>query len=296
MIQGSITGRIRGRLDQLGGTHRRIAETILADPAGSAAMSIQALADAASVSQATVSRFCKALGLSGYPQLRLALAAESGGREPVPSEGDIAAGDDLASVVSKIAQLDAEAVTDTAALLNVEHLESAIDALQRARRTDVYGVGASAIVGLDLAQKLTRIGRPAIAYGDAHLGLTSAAVLGEDDVAVAISHSGTTADTLDMLRTAKSRGAATIAVTNNPESPLAQEADHVLPTAARETVFRAGATASRLAQLVVVDCMFIGLAQRTFDASQAALEATWRAVRHRPDASPPQSGRGKGSP
>lgn len=107
-------------------------------------------------------------------------------------------------------------------------------------------------------------------------------MLGPDDLAVAISNSGTTGDTLDMLRTAKARGATTVAVTNNPNSPLAAEADHVLLTAAHESVFRAGATASRLAQLVVVDCLFIGLAQRTFRASQAALEATWSAVRHRP--------------
>ena len=280
--QPPITARIRGQLDQLGNAHRQVAMAILADPAGTAATSIQALADAAGVSQASVSRFCRAFGLEGYAQLRLALAAEGGGQEQPSGYGDIAEGDDLSSVVRKIARLDAEAVTDTARLLDLDVLSRAIDALSVARRTDIYGVGASAIVGADLAQKLTRIGRAAISYSDAHLGITSAAVLGPDDLAVAISNSGTTGDTLDMLRTAKARGATTVAVTNNPNSPLAAEADHVLLTAAHESVFRAGATASRLAQLVVVDCLFIGLAQRTFRASQAALEATWSAVRHRP--------------
>lgn len=288
-----ITARIRGQLDRLGEAQRCVARAVLADPVGTASASIQALADAAGVSQATVSRFCRTFGLDGYAQLRLALAAETGGRDPIPSDGDIAEGDDLTSVVSKIARLDSQAVTDTAQLLDIDTLERAIDALSDARRTDVYGVGASAIVGADLAQKLTRIGRVAIAYGDAHQGLTSAATLGPGDLAVAISHSGTTADTLDMLRTAKSRGAATIAVTNNPQSHLALEADHVLLTAAHESVFRSGATASRLAQLVVVDCMFVGLAQRTFRASQAALESTWSAVHHRPQASPAQPGKGR---
>lgn len=283
MTQPPVTARIRGHLDQLPEAQRRLALVILDDPAGASTLSIQTLAEVAGVSQASVTRLCRSLGLDGYPQLRLALAAETGGAGPVPAEGDIAEGDDLAHVVRKIAQLDGQAVIDTAQLLDVDSLERAIDALSRARRIDIYGVGASAIVGADLAQKMTRIGRVAVPYSDAHLGLTSAATLGPGDVAIAISHSGATKDTLDMLRAAAGMGAHTIAVTNNRTSPLGREADDVLVTAARESVFRAAATASRLAQLLVIDCMFVGLAQRTFQASQAALEATWRAVRHRPE-------------
>ncbi len=277
-----ITVQLRGLLDALNGAQRRVAEAILADPRAAASSTIAELAALAGVSQASVVRLCQSLGLPGYPELRLALAAEGGRRGEDGPVGDIAEGDDLASVVRTMAQLDAQAVRDTADLLDLATLERAIDALETARRIDVYGVGASAIVGADLAQKLTRIGRVSISYGDAHLGLTSAALLEPGDVAVAVSHSGATSDTLDMLRTAAARGATTIAVTNFPHSPLATEADHTLVTAARETVFRAGATASRLAQLVVVDCLFVGLAQRTFTASQAALEATWLAVRQRP--------------
>jgi len=281
MSERAITARIRGQLDQLGEAHRLVAKTILAAPAECAAMSIRTLAQTAGVSQATVSRFCRVFDLDGYSELRLALAAEQGRSAPPQAEGDIAEGDDLASVVRKIAQLDAQAVVDTAHLLDLENLSGAIDALSRAHRTCIYAVGASAVVAADLAQKLTRIGRGAFAYGDAHMGITSAAVLGPEDVAVAFSHSGTTADTCAMLLTAKDQGAVTIAVTNNASSPLARMADHTLLTAAHEAVFRSGATASRLAQLVVVDCMFVGLAQATFAQSQTALEATYRAVRQR---------------
>lgn len=281
-MNGLITVHLRGRLDALRGAQRRVAEAILADPQASASQTIAELAAAAEVSQASVVRLCQTLGLPGYPELRLALAAEGGRRGEEGPIGDISEGDDLASVVSTMALLDARAVRDTADLLDIATLERAIDALAGARRIDIYGVGASAIVGADLAQKLTRIGRVAISYGDAHLGLASAALLEPGDVAVVVSHSGATADTLDMLRTAAARGATTIAVTNFPHSPIATDADHTLVTAARETVFRADATASRLAQLVVVDCLFVGLAHRTFAASQAALEATRLAVRQRP--------------
>ena len=291
MTPDLITARIRGHLSQLNGAQRRVAEAILADPVAVASLPIAQLAELAGSSQSSVSRLCQTLGLPGYPELKLALAAEYARRGPEEPAGDIAAGDDLADVVRKIARLDAEAVRDTATLLDVDALERAIDALASARRVDIYGVGASAIVGADLVQKLTRIGRMAVSYGDAHLGLTSAALLGADDVAIAVSHSGTTADTLDMLRTARAAGATTIAITNSPNAPLALEADHVLLTAARESVFRSGATASRLAQLVVIDCLFVGLAQRTFGASQQALEATWLAVRQRPAAPGGRAGR-----
>lgn len=281
MIQPPITARLRGQLDQLGATKRRVAEVILDDPGRASRMSIQALADAAGVSQASVTRFCRSLDLDGYAQLRLGLAAESSRTEPTPSDGDIAEGDDLASVVSKIVRLDAQAVTDTAQVMSLPTLERVIDTLADARRIDIYGVGASGIVGADLAQKLTRIGLLSVAYPDAHLGLTSAALLQAGDAVVAVSHSGETSDTLDMVRTAKAGGASTIAVTNDPHSTLAGMVDHVLLTAAQESVFRSGATASRLAQLLVIDCMFVGLAQRTFRDSQRALESTWLAVRNR---------------
>ena len=110
------------------------------------------------------------------------------------------------------------------------------------------------------------------------MALTSAALLTPGDVAVAISHSGATQDTVDALALAQRNGATTVAVTNFPRSPLAALADHVLTTAARETTFRSGATASRLAQLTVVDCVFVGVAQRTYETSQRALELTHDAV------------------
>lgn len=280
-----LTVTLRGRLDDLQPAMRRVAEHVLADPARAAAMTITDLAGACATSEATVLRLCRALGLRGYPQLRLGLATEMGSREredgrEAPS-GDIAPGDDLASVIEKIAFADARAVEDTARSLSVAELEAVVDTIVTAGRVDIYGVGASAFVAADLQQKLHRIGRVAFAFPDAHMALVSAALLGPGDVAIGISHTGTTIDTLDAVRVAAEHGASTVALTNAPHSPLAVQSDHVLRTAARETTFRSGATASRLAQLTVVDCVFVAVAQRTYAQSQAALEETYAAVRDR---------------
>ena len=277
----ATTVRIRALLPSLAPAERRVAERVLADPAAVSASTISSLARACGTSETTVIRFCRAVGFTGYPPLRLALAAEGGrseGGDGRELTGDIAADDDLDKVVAKIAFADARAVEETAQQLDLDALHEVIEALVAARRVDVYGVGASGFVALDFQQKLHRIGLVAFAWNDPHVALTSAALLTPADVAVAISHSGTTQDTVDTLALAQRNGATTVAVTNFPRSPLAGLGDHVLTTAARETTFRSGATASRLAQLTVVDCIFVGVAQRTYDTSQRALELTRDAV------------------
>ncbi|MFC7273088.1 MurR/RpiR family transcriptional regulator [Paractinoplanes rhizophilus] len=280
---------IRALLPSLQPSMRQVAERVLADTTATAGLTVTELAVASGVSEATVVRFCKAIGFAGYPQLRLALAAEAGRAEGADRNGremdtDIQRGDDLARVVEKIAFADARAVEETGAQLDIVALGRVVEALVRAERVDLYGVGASAFVALDFQQKLHRIGRVAFAWPDTHVALTSAALLRPGDVAIGISHTGTTTDTVDALTEARSHGATTVALTNFPRSPIARAAEHVLTTAARETTFRSGATASRLAQLTVVDCLFVGVAQRTYDRTVAALDATRAAVgsRHRP--------------
>ncbi|OYN97046.1 MurR/RpiR family transcriptional regulator [Enemella evansiae] len=278
-----VTVGMRARLPSLHPALREVAEQILADPPAAAARTISELATAAGTSQSTVVRLAHELGYSGYRELRQALASEVAVREfdrPEP-EGDIAAGDDLASVMRKIAAADVQAVKDTVATVSVPVVEAVVTAMNSARRIDLYGVGASGVVAGDLLQKLHRIGVLAMAFTDSHLGLTSAALLEPGDVAIAFTHSGSTVDTVDCLALAARRGATTVAVTNVPRSPVTEVAQHNLLTAARETTFRAGATASRLAQLTIVDCLFVALAQRRFDATQQALQATADAVAER---------------
>lgn len=273
--------RIRSLLPGLARAEQRVAKVVLDDPSAVARRSITEVALAANTSETTVTRFCKAIGVGGYPQLRIALAADtarSAARSTRNLGGDITREDDLASVVSKVSFADARAVEETAEQLDVAELERVIDLLAAAGRVDVYGVGASAFVAADLQQKLHRIGRISFAWSDTHIMLTSAAVLKAGDVAVGMSHTGATTDTVEALRVAREHGATTVAVTNFPRSPITEVADHVLTTAARETTFRSGATASRIAQLTVIDCLFIGVAQRHMDDAVSALDATRDAV------------------
>lgn len=278
--------RIRAALPSLPPSERRVADAVLADPARASGLSISALAQQAETSVATVMRFCRTVGIANYPQLRLALAAAAArenalGRERPAPGTDISATDTLAEIVSKIIYNEVRALEDSGAGLDVEVLGRAVDAVAGARRIDIFGVGASAFVGQDLHQKLHRIGRMAFVWTDRHAALTATALLGPGDVALAVSHSGETEDTVEPLQAAAERGATTIALTNVPRSTLAESADLVLTTCARETPFRSGATVSRIAQLALIDCLFVGVAQRSYDATTAALEKTYGAVQRR---------------
>ncbi len=281
-----ILVRIRGALPALRPAERRVAEAILTDPAAAAELSISALARQCSTSESTVMRLCRSLGLERFPELRLALARAASRDEArfgdgAEISGDISPNDSLADVVRKIGFSDARAIEDTTSTLDIEALSQAATAVNKARRIDIYGIGASGFVCQDLHQKLHRIGLLAFAWPDPHAALTSAALLTDQDVALGISHTGTTIDTIDPLRLAASRGATTIAITNFVSSPITEHAGLVLTTAARETTFRSGATASRIAQLAVVDCLFVAVAQQSYERTMRALENTYEAVRKR---------------
>ncbi|TDQ43914.1 MurR/RpiR family transcriptional regulator [Actinorugispora endophytica] len=276
--------RVRSLLPSLAPAEQRVAQRIIDDPERVAASSITQLAKDCDTSEATVIRFCRTIDFTGYRELRLTLATEVGQARGARGDtrelaSDIDPDDTLVTVVQKIAFADARAVEDTGSQLDVEVLQHVIEALAGAHRIDIYGVGASAFVAADFQQKLHRIGLISHTWSDSHVMLTSAAVLNTGDVAVGISHSGSTVDTTNALRQARERGATTVAITNFPRSTISEVSDHVLTTAARETTFRSGATASRLAQLTVIDCVFVGLAQLRYTDTRSALESTYEAVR-----------------
>lgn len=280
---GGLIVHISGLLPSLSPAEQRVARLVVADPADAARRTITDLATSAETSEATVIRFCRSVGMEGYPQLRIRLAAEAARRVEPPDArvvgGDIPPGADFAQIIATIAFNDARAVEETAEQLDPAVCEQVADAINSAGRIDIYGASASGFVALDFQQKLHRIGRTAFYWPDVHTALTSAALLGKGDVAVGISHTGTTSDVVEVLEQAHARGATTVALTNFPRSPITEVADFVLTTAARETTYRSGATASRLAQLTVVDCLFVGVAARNRTRTRRALEVTAEAVK-----------------
>lgn len=278
--------RMRAAGPALPPSERLIAQLFLDNPAEAANLSIAELATRCGTSTTSVVRFYRRIGYAHYKDLRIDLIREVT-REKMQNadlltvSGDINRDDSLDDIVSKVALNETLSIADTAKSLDTQALARAVGLVKAARRVDSFGVGASAFVGLDLQQKLSRIGRTSLNWPDSHSAWTAAATLDDSCVAIAVSHSGATIDTVEFLSLARETGAATIAITNFSDSPLAQSADVVLTTAARETRFRSGALGSRIAQLMVVDCLFTAVAQASFDESMAAVRRTYKAVHGR---------------
>lgn len=258
---------------------RRIADAIRDRPAIVLDMTISQIAAACGTSVASVVRFCRALGVSGYAELRMSLAAEIGKEAAQFGAGltlgaEMARTDTLEEMASKVASLEMLAIEETVASLDFKALKRVVGALERAQRILLFGIGASHFVAQDLHHKLFRVGRNAFVMSDAHEAWTAALLSPKHTVAIGFSHSGTTADTVRFLKLARENGALAVAVTGTPGSPLANSADECLIAHARESALRAGAMVSRIAQLAIVDCVFLGLARLRYDESIDALRRT----------------------
>lgn len=278
----SIQSTIAARVEALAPSMRRVAEAILARPQIVLEETISQLADRCDTSETTIIRFCRTLGLSGYVALRLAMASEIGREQAQHGRGDhgsdIRPEDDLATVVAKIAFLETLGISETLATLDIDALGRAAEAIDGAGRTLCYGVSASASAAEDLQAKLSRTGRVALHSRDPHDAIGAAALTGPGDVVVVFSHTGGTRETGLVLDAGRARGAFGVVVTSNPESALARRADVVLTTTARESRYRSGAMASRIAQLMVVDCLFVAVARLRHADTTDALRRTWDAA------------------
>jgi DNA-binding MurR/RpiR family transcriptional regulator len=278
-----VLDALRSALPRLGPAETRVAETLLRDPEAAVNATAATLATLARVSPASVVRLARTLGFAGLPDLRVRLAQDLSRRaveleRSEIAEGTINASDPLADMVAKLAFHEARTIEQTARALDLDALDRVAHAVADSHHTAVFGVGASGLAAADLAQKLQRIGLMCLSAADTHVQMTHAALADERTTAIALSFSGGTVDVVQALEVAGRAGAYTVAVTNDDRSPLARAAQAVLRTPAREATARAAALASRMAQLAVVDFLFMRVAQLRFDDLDHALRATRQAV------------------
>lgn len=271
--------RLRAR--QLSGALGRIAGFLLAEPAEAARLTITELAERTSTSPGTVNRFCHHLELSGFADLKVALAEEVGRAAPSRWSTDIGRsiqpGDELDQVVQVIVAANTQALLDTADQLDLDEIDRVARALTDARTIHLFGVGTSAVSADELRIRLQRIGFACWLWPEIHGALISVALTDERDVVLGLSHSGQITETIDVLRAAASRGARTIAITNDSTSTLAAAADLVLTTAQTGTA-QADALADRHSQLLILDVLYTRVAQLNHDRTVAALEITAAAI------------------
>lgn len=272
-----VSDRIRSLTDALTPAEGRVAQVVLADPAGVIHLSVTELAAAAGSSEATVVRFCRRLGYQGYQELKLRLARETGPADALFS--DDAAGPD--NVLAAVMRESALAFQTAIGNIDPGPVEEVARLMTDARRVLFVAVGTSAPIASDAAYRLTTLGLDAQAPPDVHVQHVTAGLLGPTDLCVTVSHTGATAESLAATRAATAAGATTVALTSFVRSPLTDVADHVIVAGSAETDFRVEAMTSRLLHIAVLDAIFVLIA-RSGDRYTESLERTSRVlIEHR---------------
>ncbi|MCL6596978.1 MAG: MurR/RpiR family transcriptional regulator [Firmicutes bacterium] len=239
----------------------RVAEYVRTHPREALTRSTYEIAAEAQVSPSVVIRFVRELGLRGMQDFRVTLAAELGAQLPTIYDEALAKGPSQ-GVAATVLRSIAQALVDTADALSEAALGECADRVRAARRIELYGVGASGFVAMDGAHKLGRLDLPAWAYTDPHLQIMFASNLTPADVAIAISHSGQTSDTVEAAQTARMAGAQVIAITSGREGPLARAAHQVLWTPAFDPPVMLGTFTSRIVHLAVIDALTVAIVAR----------------------------------
>ena len=256
----------------------KVVEQVLARRDFTDATSLREVATDAGVSEAMVVKIAKKLGFTGYRDFREnvssynRLSIEEMHEELSPEDTGL-------EIVQKVFRASIQALEETMAIIDVSELERAAGLIHGARRLDFYGVGGSAQIARDVAHKFLRIGIRASVQDDAHMMLMSASLLGAEDVAIGFSHTGATTVTLEALQAARRNGARTVAMTNYRNSPVADVADVVLCSTARGSPLLGENAAARIAQLNILDAVFVMVAQRDYGAAEESLSRTQGAVR-----------------
>lgn len=260
---------IETKLPGLSKASRRVAERTLREPKSVSSATLADFADECGVSEPTVIRFCRSVGCSGFREFKVRVAA---GLATQFRYADIAL--TMASSAEEYMSKAVDASLDTLlrlrADLDAREIGVAVDTLADASRIEFYGVGASGIVALDAQHKFFRFSTPTNAQRDTHMQRMAAAALSVGDIVVAFSHTGRTRSLIDSMIVARRSGATTLAVTTR-DSPLAKACDHVVSVAASEDTDVYTPMVSRLAHLVVVDILALGVALRGGEETSSRL-------------------------
>ena len=270
-----VSLKIRMLYDTLGGAEKKIADWIFENPGKIISLSIVELAEKCKCSEATIVRFSRKIGLEGYQDLKIALASES----KTTVSTSISADDTAIQMFDKACNEIYCSLELTKKTLDPDALAVAADAICKAGKIALFGLGNSASVALDASHKFIRAGLNATACSDNHMQMIVASHLGRGDVAIAVSHSGSSKDIVEALKVAKEHGATTIAITNVGKSPIDKVSDVVLHTSSAETDYTILALNSRIAQLAIIDTLYYYVVFNLSDKAIESIKETERALK-----------------
>jgi RpiR family carbohydrate utilization transcriptional regulator len=261
------------RIEQQAGTlspaEKRVAHWVLAHPRQAADATLAQVASECGASEPTVIRFCRSVGLTGFRELTIRLT-EALSRPASYVHRDVSADDATADAVTKVLDAAISSLLDMRAQLSSVPIGEAAAILGEARQITFIGLGASGHVATDACHKFFRLGTPCSAHTDTPSILQAAAISGPGDVMVIVSHLGGWPELERAAAAARDNGATVIALTN-PASRLARIASVVFGWDPHEDTSVYTPMSSRLAQLALLDALYVAFALSLGDVAAEKL-------------------------
>lgn len=284
LSQTNIELLVKGVYDTLSNTEKKAAIYFLNNVENVFNMPIAQLAAESGASKVTWVRFCKSLGFSGLKDLKKTLFNEvyqtkdKEGNQIVFSDIFEAEKGSMDQLILSVRNNSVRAIQDTAKLLDPAGVEAAAKKILEARTIRIFGMGASALVGEDLCSKLLRIDLDVRFFVDFHMQLTYASNMTPEDVAIIISTSGRTKESIEILNIANQCGTPVIALTSYGKGPLVMGSDIQLYSSSPEVAPRSAAMSSRIAQMMAVDVLFSAVAKLDYSRTASILEKSLKST------------------
>ena len=253
--------RIKEYNDSYTATEKLIAEYILENDI--LQDSAQALGEKTNTSAAAIIRFSKKIGFKGFSDLKMNLA-QSTKEEKQEVDLIFEPEDNISTLVEKGCRLNMNTVLKTYQLINIDTLEASIDLLNNASTIYLFGVGGSSVIGLDIYQKLMRIGKKVIYNADLHVQMTFAQSMDQNDAALIISYSGSTTGLVDVARVLHEKQIPVISITQINSNPISKLSTYSLKVPSEEKALRIGAVSSRISSFVITDLLYYGVFKNNF--------------------------------
>jgi DNA-binding MurR/RpiR family transcriptional regulator len=278
---GDILPRLEHMMDSMTRAEVRIAKRLLASPNDFVRSSVRAVAADLGVSEPTILRFCRAVGCEGFKDLKFRLIQELALSQAISDQAERATKSSSASGHGstkkdpdddRVFDTIIEALTRTRDSLVHKDLLSSAQAIAKAGRVVVYGIGgSSAVLAAEAHNRLFRLNIPIMVFTDGYTQRMSAAILSEGDVALFISSTGRPRELQESLELAKYYKATCIAITDK-ETPLGRDADICLHVGlAASGVEEIQPNPMRFAQLFVIDRLAYAVAAIVGDQAHLAL-------------------------
>lgn len=269
---------IKKAYDSLRASEKKVADYILTYYKDYLEVSMSLIATEARVSQPTIMRFVKALGYSGFTQFKYQLIRQQKTIKEIHGY-TISREDTLDDIPAKIIQTTVKMLEDTLQYLHIKEYKLAVERILQAKQISIYSVENSNCVAQDLMTKLLYLGISCRYYDDYYLQSINASTLDKEDLAIAISYSGNSKNTVEVMRIAKKRKAKTMILTNKEDAMLKQYGDIMLYTHNEQNLY-GNAIFSRTTQLSIVDMLYMGILISDYDMYSKRIDNYSKLIEH----------------